>query len=98
MGTYSFLSIHSQVRKTGDNVEISKFINIIRSIIIHHLQNPTRIIYGYHGLKFITYDKDNKIADFLENRFTHHDLFDGKHERRFEAFVQGVIGTETTAP
>jgi hypothetical protein len=55
-------------------------------------------IHGYHDLKFLPYDKANKIADCLENRFTHHELCEERHERRVEALVQDMLDTEDTAP
>jgi hypothetical protein len=48
--------------------------------------------------KIIPYEKANAIAHCLENRFTHHDLCDERHERRVETIVQDVLETEDTAP
>jgi hypothetical protein len=58
---------------------------------------PTAV-HGYSGLKFRPYEKANAIADCLENRFTHHDLCDERHERRVETTLQDVLETEYTAP
>jgi hypothetical protein len=58
---------------------------------------PTAV-HGYSGPKFLPYDKANAIADCLENRSTHHDLCDERHERRVENIVQDILETEDTAP
>jgi len=58
---------------------------------------PTAI-HGSSGLKFLPIDEVNARADCLENRFTPHDLCDIQHERRVEANVQVLLGTEVTIP
>jgi hypothetical protein len=51
---------------------------------------PTAI-HGPSGHKFHPFEKDNAIADCLENQFAHHDLGGENHEQRVEARVQTLL-------
>jgi hypothetical protein len=42
-------------------------------------------------LKFHPFEKDNGIADCLQNQFTHHDLCDENYERLAEVRVQALL-------
>jgi hypothetical protein len=43
------------------------------------------------GLKFLSLEKANAIADYLGNQFTPHDLCDENHEWRVETRVQALL-------
>jgi hypothetical protein len=49
-------------------------------------------------LKYHPVDKDNAIADCLENQFTPHALCEETHERRVEARVQALLETADRDP
>jgi hypothetical protein len=54
-----------------------------------------------HGPLGITYhpdEKDNVIADYLENQFTYHDLCDKNHEQHVETTVQALLATVHGTP
>jgi len=71
---------------------------IARALLNRSAPKAPTVIHAYYGLKLLTYDKANAIADCLENRFTHHDLCDEHHERWVEAFAQDMLEAEDTAP
>jgi len=50
------------------------------------------------GLKFLPLEKDNAIADCLENQFTPRDLCEGNQERRVEARVQALSKAVDDSP
>jgi hypothetical protein len=68
-----------------------------RALLNRNAPKAPTAVHGYSGLKFLPYDKANAIADCLENRLTHHDLCDERHERRVENIVQDILETEDTA-
>jgi hypothetical protein len=43
------------------------------------------------GLKSLSLEKSNALADRLENQFTPHDLYEEKHERRMEDRLQALF-------
>jgi len=70
----------------------------VRALLNRDAARAPPAIHGYSGLKLLPNDKANAIADYLENRFTHHDLCGEHRERRVEAIVQALLETEDPAP
>jgi hypothetical protein len=58
---------------------------IAKSLLKRDEPRAPTAIHCLLGLKFLSLEKANAIADCLENQFTPHDLCDENHERRVEA-------------
>jgi hypothetical protein len=71
---------------------------IARTLLNRDAPKAPTAIHGYHGLKFLLYDKANAIADCLENHFIHYDFCEEHHERRVDSLVQDVLENKNSAP
>jgi hypothetical protein len=71
---------------------------IAKSLLKRDGPRAPTAIHGPSGIKFHPSEKDNAIADCLENQFTHHDLCDENHERRVEARVQTLLEAVDNKP
>jgi hypothetical protein len=49
--------------------------------------------HGPLGITYHTDKKDEDIADYLEEQFTSHDLFDENHERQVETAVEALLAS-----
>jgi hypothetical protein len=58
---------------------------------------PTAI-HGSLGIIYHPDEKANVTADYLENRFTFHDLWDENHERQVETTVQNLLASVDGTP
>jgi hypothetical protein len=58
---------------------------------------PTAV-HGHLGITYQPNEKANVIADYLENQFTSHGLFDENHARQVETTVQALLASASGPP
>jgi hypothetical protein len=79
-------------RKIGNcEITLQGIWPIAKSLLKRDGPRAPTAIHGPLGLKFLSLEKANAIADCLENQFTPHDLCDDNQEWRVEARLQALL-------
>jgi hypothetical protein len=73
---------------------------IAKSLLKRDGPRSTTAIHSPSGLILVFHptEKVNVIADYLENKFTHHDLCDEFHEQRVEARDEALLEAVENKP